>query len=69
MKVKQLSGNRIKSKGFHLGSLTKASSYGTGVAESIRLTNSKINNQKPFSVLRDLKLKKSRDQKYVSMIK
>lgn len=68
MIIKHLSGNRIRSKGNHLGSLSTASSYGTGIADNIRLTNASIKNEKPYSVLRDIKIKKSRPQKYVSMI-
>ena len=68
MRIKHLSGNKIRTKGNHLGSLATASSYGTGIADNIRLTNASIKNERPYSVLRDIKLKKSRPQKYVSMI-
>ena len=68
MKIIHLAGNRKRSKGTHLGSLSTASSYGTGIADNIRLTNASIKNQKPYSVLREIKLKQSRPQKYVSMI-
>lgn len=69
MKVKHLTkGNTIRSKGSHLGSLATASSYGTGIADNIRLVNSSIKNDKPNSILNEIKLKKSRPQKYVTLI-
>ncbi len=69
MKVKHLTkSGSVRSKGNHLGSLATASSYGTGVADNIRLTKANIKTANPNSILREINLRKSRPQKYITLV-